>query len=150
MDIGIKKELLRRCFKRVEERLEEITVAIQQAKEAIENETKSSAGDKYETSREMLQQDLSRYHMQLLQARKDQIVLQKIEVGFKNKAEMGAIVTTDQLTYFIAVSLGQQEIGEKKVIVVSSVSPIGKLLLDAAVGDNIFLNGAEQLITEIY
>ncbi|MBD1426632.1 hypothetical protein [Sphingobacterium arenae] len=150
MDIGVKKELLRRCFKKIEERLGEISIAIQQAQEATENETKSSAGDKYETSREMLQQDLNRFHIQLSQARKDHILLQKIEVGIKKNVEIGAIVTTDYLTYFIAVSLGQQEIGGKKIVVISPASPIGKLLVGAATGEYISLNGTKQLITGVY
>ena len=70
MDIGTKKELLNYCLKQIEGRLEETAFAIEQAQEAIESETKSSAGDKYETSREMIQQDLSRYHTQLLQTKK--------------------------------------------------------------------------------
>src|SRR5690606_26282331 len=147
MDIGIKKELLSYCLRQIEGRLEEITLAIQQAQEAIESETKSSAGDKYETSREMIQQDLNRYHAQLSQTKKDWVLLQKTDVRTKQKAEIGAIVVTEQVTYFIAVSLGQQQVNGTNFIVISPSSPIGKLLFGLEVSDRIVFNGTKQLIT---
>lgn len=150
MNVDTKKKLLDLCLKQVEGRLDEITVAMQQAQEAIESETKSSAGDKYETSREMIQQDLNRYQMQLLQAKKDWILLQKIETIAKKIVEMGAIVVTDKTTYFIAVSLGKQQIGEVSLMVVSPSSPIGKLLVGSKVGDYLSFNGTKQLIKAVY
>lgn len=150
MDIGIKKELLSHCLKQIEGRLDEITLAIQQAQEAIESETKSSAGDKYETSREMIQQDLNRYHTQLLQTKKDWDMLQKIEIDIKKKAEMGAIIVTEKVTYFMAVSLGQQQVDGMNFMVISPSSPIGKLLLECAIGDHVFFNGAKQTITAVH
>lgn len=150
MDIAAKKELLNHCLQQIEGRLEEITRAIQQAQEAIESETKSSAGDKYETSREMIQQDLNRYHAQLSQTKKDWVLLQKTDVGTKQKAEIGAIVVTEKVTYFIAVSLGQQQVNGTNFIVISPSSPIGKLLLGLEVSDRIVFNGTKQLIAAIY
>lgn len=145
-----KKKLLNLCLKQIEGRLNEITFAMQQAQEAIESETKSSAGDKYETSREMIQQDLNRYHMQLSKAKKDWILLQKIETGAKEIIEIGAIVVTDKTTYFIAVSLGKQQVGEVSFIVVSPSSPIGRLMIGSKVGDYLSFNGTEQIITAVY
>ncbi|TYR35335.1 hypothetical protein FXV77_13135 [Sphingobacterium phlebotomi] len=150
MDINIKNQLLSRCLQQIEGRIAEVTFAIQQAQEAIESETKSSAGDKYETSREMIQQDLNRYHTQLAQAKKDWLLLQKIETGIKEKAEMGTIVVTEKLTYFMAISLGQQQVDGMNFMVISPSSPIGKLLLGSEVGDHIFFNGVKQLITAVY
>ena len=150
MDIGIKKELLSYCLRQIEGRLEETAFAIQQAQEAIESETKSSAGDKYETSREMIQQDLNRYHTQLLQSKKDWVVLQKMETEIKEKVEIGAIVVTDKVTYFMAVSLGQQRVEGMNFMVISPSSPIGKLLLGREVGDQIVFNGTKQSITAVF
>ncbi|MBD1432528.1 GreA/GreB family elongation factor [Sphingobacterium sp. DN00404] len=150
MDIGIKKELLNNCLRQIEGRLEETAFAIQQAQEAIESETKSSAGDKYETSREMIQQDLNRYHTQLLQSKKDWVVLQKMETEIKEKVEIGAIVVTEKVTYFMAVSLGQQLVEGMNFMVISPSSPIGKLLLGREVGDQIVFNGTKQSITAVY
>lgn len=150
MDMEIKKKVIQHCVDRIDERSAEIMNAIQQAEEAIQGETKSSAGDKYETSREMIQQDLDRYHKQLVQVKKDRIVLQKIELAARKEIGLGAIVLTDSITYFIAVSLGQQAIEGINMMVISPLSPIGSLLLGHKVGDHILFNGTTQSIKAIH
>lgn len=150
MDIDIKKKVIQHCLDRIDERSAEIMKAIQQAEEAIQGETKSSAGDKYETSREMIQQDLDRYHKQLIQVKTDRIVLQKIELTAHAAIGLGAIVLTDYITYFIAVSLGQQAIAGINLMVISPSSPIGALLLGNKVGDHILFNGTTQTIQAIH
>lgn len=150
MDVVIKKQLINHCLEQVKGRANEITLALQQAQEAIENETKSSAGDKYETSREMLQQDINRYHGQLLQIKKDWSILHKLETRVRQYAEVGSIVVTGQATYFIAVSLGMQKLNNRTFVVVSPLSPIGKLLIGAKEGDTIRFNDNEQIVTGLY
>lgn len=150
MGADTKRQLLDHCIEKVNERLAEINYAIQQAQDAIENETKSSAGDKYETSREMIQQDLNRYNTQLVQAKKDWMLLQKMDIGAKETAELGAVVETDQVTYFMAISLGQQQVDGQHFMVVSPSSPIGKLLLGSKTGEQISFNDAKQLIIAVY
>lgn|SRR5690606_27290770 len=150
MDVVVKKQLINLCLKQVEGQMNEITLALQQAQEAIENETKSSAGDKYETSREMLQQDISRYHGQLLQIKKNWNVLRKLETRVRQKAEIGSVVVTDQATYFIAVSLGIQQLDHTTFVVVSPLSPIGKLLIGTKEGDSIHFNDNKQVVVAMY
>lgn len=146
MDVVVKKQLIDLCLKQIEGRMNETTFALQQAQEAIENETKSSAGDKYETSREMLQQDISRYHGQLLQIKKDWNVLHKLETRVRETAEIGSVVVTDKATYFIAVSMGIQQLGPTTFVVVSPLSPIGKLLIGTREGDTVSFNDHKQVV----
>ena len=150
MDIATKKRLLTECVERVNNRLEEINAAIEQAQEAITNETKSSAGDKYETSREMIQQDFNRYHTQLLQSKRDWIALQQLSTEHKEMVDVGAVVVTEKMTYFIAVSLGQHTFEGKDLMVISPSSPIGKLFQDRRAGESISFNGVQHVIQAIY
>ena len=53
---ALKIELYNLCLKYVADSIGEIEAAIADRREAMHNETKSSMGDKYETTREMLQQ----------------------------------------------------------------------------------------------
>lgn len=145
----LKQRALVVCKEKVEERLQEIFKGIAQAQEAIESDTKSSAGDKYETSREMIQQDLNRYHEQLDQGKRDLNVLQQMELTTKEQVELGALVQTDTVLYFIAVSLGRVEVDGKLVMVISASSPIGKLLIGNQVDDAIQFNGNKQRILAI-
>jgi|SRR5690606_12385338 len=149
--MGNIKELLKEsCLKRTQVRFEEIQLGMTQAQESLESETKSSAGDKYETSREMIQQDLSRYQDQLNQVKKDLIVLQQIELKPKEKAILGAVVVTEGATYFLAISLGKLEIAGNTYMVISPHSPIGRLLWEKEVGEIFQFNDREQQIQQIF
>ncbi|GHE23211.1 hypothetical protein [Sphingobacterium griseoflavum] len=150
LEASTKVALLALCQEKNDMRLQEITQAIAQAQEAIESDTKSSAGDKYETSREMMQQDLNRYHQQLLQAKKDALILQRIELQPKPRVALGSLVITNSATYFIASSLGKQKVGDTEYMVISAFSPIGTLLIDHAPGDTVNFNGREQQIVAIF
>lgn len=145
----LKAQALSLCLQRNEDRLNEIVYAIQQAQDAIESDTKSSAGDKYETSREMIQQDLNRYQEQLTQAKKDAIVLQQLDTDAKPLAGVGSLVVTDRAYYFIAISLGKQQLDGHEIMIISAASPIGKLLVGTGIGHTISFNGAEQTVLEL-
>ncbi|WP_437918202.1 hypothetical protein [Sphingobacterium sp. LRF_L2] len=146
----IKKQLLDFCRTKNEMRIQDIVYAIQQAQDAIESDTKSSAGDKYETSREMIQQDLNRYQEQLTQAKKDTVVLQQIELESRDIAGLGSLVVTDKAYYFIAISLGKQIVENQEFMIISSSSPIGKLLVGMSVGESISFNGNTQRILNLH
>jgi ribosome-binding ATPase YchF (GTP1/OBG family) len=66
----LKKELLQQCIDFVQNRIDNAEQAIKSAQQASNDDTKSSAGDKYETSREMMQQDTNRNLAQLTEASK--------------------------------------------------------------------------------
>ena len=55
----LKEELYRLCIDFVSNREAEIKKVIAEAQDAANNETKSSAGDKYETGREVMQQEIN-------------------------------------------------------------------------------------------
>ncbi|WP_039052965.1 hypothetical protein [Sphingobacterium sp. T2] len=73
-----KDEILKACFDLVHKKIEEVNMAIQTANHSLVEEDKSSAGDKYETGREMIQQDLNRYEQQLKVLTQDLDLLQRI------------------------------------------------------------------------
>lgn len=148
--MDIKNTLYKVCLERNEARLSEINYAIEQSQDAIVNDTKSSAGDKYETTREMIQQDLNRYQDQLKQAKTDQRLLEQIDLGVKAKVALGAIVQTDKAQYFLAISLGRISVEGGAFMVVSPSSPIGALLLTNGPGDTIMFNGMRQTILKVY
>jgi hypothetical protein len=56
----IKEELYKHCINYVHNCIDTAQKAIDDAVESANDDTKSSAGDKYETGREMMQQDIDR------------------------------------------------------------------------------------------
>lgn len=148
--LDLKKKLLNKCSDYISERVESAMHAIVSAKEASHDDTKSSAGDKYETTREMMQQEMSRNEAQLFEAKKTQHALSQIKVIKTNgKVQIGSLVFTNNGNFFISVSIGQIRIEDKVFFAISSASPIGKLLVGLNKSSTFNFNGKLFEILEV-
>lgn len=150
-DKNFRKALYTACLQAVESRIQHAEEALAQARDASRDETKSSAGDKYETTREMMQQDIDRNSRQVYEAKKLAFQLEQIrdaEIG--GKVVPGALVKTSRAWMYIAVSIGKLQIGQLSVFVISPASPVGQALSGKKVGDEFALNGVYQTIEAIY
>lgn len=103
-----------------------------------QNESKSSAGDKYETSREMMQQSENRIEEQLNYT-KQQIRQVSSLNSTKNidLVENGALVETNQGYLFFGISLGKYIVKEEPIFVLSLNAPLGKALKEKKAGAEI-------------
>ena len=118
---------------------------------ASNNDTKSSMGDKYETGREMLQQEINNLQVQLNEVLKQQDFLKtsfdKLRMTKKfDKAEKGAIVKTEKGLFFISVSLGEINFDNQKIICISPESPLAKAMNGKQKGEVFSLNNMSQKI----
>ena len=118
---------------------------------ASNNDTKSSMGDKYETGREMLQQEINNLQVQLNEVLKQQDFLKtsfdKLRMTKKfDKAEKGAIVKTEKGLFFISVSLGEINFDNQKIICISPESPLAKAMNGKQKGEVFSLNNINQKI----
>lgn len=143
-----KNQILDTCFSILDQKMQDVKVAIHDSNSSLQEDTKSSAGDKYETSREMIQQDLNRYEQQLHVLKQDIELLERIRIQKTEnvKVGLGSLVKTDKAVYFLATSVGLITIDNQKIFCVSLASPIGKVLLGLAIGDTFEFNGAKQEI----
>lgn len=126
------------CILKVKTRIEEIVLGMQLANESLINDTKSSMGDKYETSREMAQQDLTRLQNQLNQAESDLKSLLNLSTDIAEKIRIGSLVFTNEQIYYLAVSIGPIEVNKNRIMVISSKSPLGLELLGKRIGDKFY------------
>lgn len=135
-----------------------LSESISEAKQAIANaqasaneSTKSSAGDKYETSRAMGQLDIEMYTRQLHDAESKLAIMQNIEANLRNQGEanLGALVNTTLGTFFIAVGIGKVDIDQKPVMVISPQSPIGEVIFQKKSGDTVSFRGKEIKILQV-
>ena len=128
--IEIKEALLKECKSFVEKRLKNIEETISSNQKALQTETKSSAGDKHETGRAMLQLEMEKAGKQLLGVSKMNQILSQIDTAKKsNIANLGSVICTSNGNYFLSISAGKIEIEEGIYYAVSIASPIGQLLL---------------------
>lgn len=152
-----KLEILESCKLQILEKKEQIEISMNEANDSLFNETKSSAGDKYETSREMIQQDLSRLQKQMLQIDQELLTINNLVEDAKNhniEGEMvvkrGSIVQTKDHYYFLSVGLGQVKWKEYTLFAISLTSPLANHLYGKKVGDQIEFNKKTQTLQNIY
>ena len=131
MPMPSKTEIINAFKDKLNASLRGIQDAIDQTEQALQEETKSSAGDKYETSREMLQADLDRLESQrsILQSSlslfavsqdNDQIVVGSIaEISINDQPH----------TLYIGPAIGNVTIDNLEIRAISTASPLGAALL---------------------
>jgi transcription elongation GreA/GreB family factor len=101
-------------------------------------ETKSSAGDKYETGRAMMQQEKDKYALQLEQALELQQQLEHLDPAITHQEiQVGSLIRTNEGYYYLAVSLGKVKVEQNTVYVLSAAAPLGLALLHKRMGDKL-------------
>jgi hypothetical protein len=147
---NLKNQLYEACLQFVDNRIETAQKAMNAAQEAANEESKSSAGDKYETTRAMMQIERDRHAAQLAEALK--LRQELAEISLLQQTEMvqaGSLVYTNQGVFFIAVSAGKIMLEGVTYFAVSPVSPIGSLLLRRTTGESVELNNRTILIRDV-
>lgn len=145
-----KTELIKLINQKLSEKIQNFEKLIAETR-ASNNDTKSSMGDKYETGREMLQQEINNLQVQLNEVLKQQDFLKtsfdKLRMTKKfDKAEKGAIVKTEKGLFFISVSLGEINFDNQKIICISPESPLAKAMNGKQKGEVFSLNNINQKI----
>jgi len=144
--LKIKQQLLEACFDFVKEKHSTISESIASNKKDLFSETKSSAGDKHETGRAMIQLEMEKSGQQLAEVNFMQTVLNKMIVDKSSEIVcLGSLIKTSKGTYFLAISVGKVVVEQQNYFVISGQSPIGKQLLGKKVGDLVPFNQAEIL-----
>ncbi|WP_418636791.1 3-oxoacyl-ACP synthase [Winogradskyella sp.] len=138
----IKETLYNRCLNFIDERLITVNKTISDIQNSLQSETKSSAGDKHETGRAMLQLEREKAGHQLAEIEKQKHILQKINIDTKHqKVTLGSVVITTQANYFIAVSAGEIIVDNTVYFAISAATPIAQPLLSKSVDDEIVFRG---------
>lgn len=146
----IKEELLGLCRTHFYKLISDIEAAIADRREAIAGETKSSMGDKYETTREMLQQDIDMNTARLAKTKAELSILNSIHPDVKgNIITTGSLVYTNQGNYYITVSAGHFTIDGMKYYIVSSSSPVAMHLKGKQQGETFSMNGRQYTIEKV-
>ena len=117
---------------------------------ASNNETKSSMGDKYETTREMVQQEINNLQLQLNGNLKAETVLKTLSVSAHEKVQTGSLVETNNGYFYIAISLGDLLFNDKKIFLISPESPLAKAMMGNCENEEFTLNNIQQKIIKIW
>ncbi len=148
--MSIKQKLYNHCQEFVNNKLKLIEKTIQSNKEGLSSETKSSAGDKHETGRAMLQLEMEKAGQQLKVVHQMQQQLERINLNSTSKKiHLGSIVKTNSAVYFLAIGMGQITMDKIVYSVISTNSPIGQLLLGKEEEENVFFRNQKIKVLEV-
>ena len=145
----MKPELLEIINQKISEKIQKLEQLIAETR-ASNNDTKSSMGDKYETSREMLQQEINNLQIQLNEHLKSQQILKNINPNPHKIVTLGSLVETEKGMFFIAISLGELSFSQEKIFVISAESPLAKAMNGKKTGESFVVNNLSQIIKNIW
>jgi hypothetical protein len=142
--------LLAHCQQYIAQRLGTITDAQAAIRQALNEETKSTAGDKHETGRAMMQLEQEKLSAQLAEVQQLRQVLDRTQLfDLPPGIGEGSLVLTSQGNYFIAISAGKVELEGRLYYLVSLASPIGAALAGKQAGDSVPFRGQNITIQEV-
>lgn len=149
--MDVKEKALKHCLDYIAQKralLQQRTKALQ---ESLNSETKSSAGDKHETGRAMVQLEQEKLGKQSMELEKMARVLDQVDIGANTgKVSLGSLVATSTAVYFVAISSGAMNMANgKSIFCISPSSPIAQAMFGKETGDSFVFNGIEHHITAL-
>ena len=146
----MKEKLIEYVKNHLNQRIQNSLSAMQAAQESANGDSKSSAGDKYETTRAMGHLDREMHARMYQQALQERQSLERLDdtITYK-KGALGAFMKTTMGDFFLSVSIGALEIEGNKLMIISPQSPIGTLLMHKGVGETFSFRGKEAFIEAV-
>ena len=138
-------------FKCVEAELkrktDEIQLQFDDLQNSLLNETKSSAGDKHETGRGMVQLEQEKLAKSLTQVTLLRNALSKVKPYESHDViQYGSLVQTSNGYFFFSVGLGKIQVEDQDVFCMTATSPLGQKLLGKRKGEHIQMNTSIEIL----
>jgi len=149
-DSMLKHKLLDACKRYVKERIATATQAMNDAQHSANEEDKSSAGDKYETGRAMMQIERDKAAYQVEEALKLKRVVDQINPDVHHdKVSLGSVVITSTFRIYIAIGAGKTNVEGEDFLIIAPQSPLGKVLSGLKTNEQFTFNNQENTILKI-
>lgn len=147
----LKHKLLTACQEYIERRITTARTAMNDAQLSANEEGKSSAGDKYETGRAMMQIERDKAANQLEEALKLKRILDQLHPEVqREKILLGSVVITRLFNVFIAIGAGKISVEGREFLVVGPNSPLGKELLGRKIEEQFLFNNLPNTVVKIF
>jgi len=151
--ILIKEKLYLFCMQQIQNKLDVVNTVINSAQNSANSETKSTAGDKHDTARAMAHLETEKNAKQLAEINKIKKILPYLKDSkdkILTKVQLGSVVETDLMNYYISSNLGKININNKVYLTISPLSPIAKILINKKIGDSFNFNQNQVTISDVY
>ncbi len=125
---------------------------LDQLRTDIASDSKSTAGDKHETSRAMAQLEMEKLGKQLSDYQQQLQWVRQLQLQEYNSSEtvtVGSLIQLSNGWYFLGPGIGKINYPENSVFCISTQSPIGQQLLNKKIGQEIILPNLNLKIVSI-
>ena len=145
-----KNNVYEACIQQLVDKIAYLQAALNDLTEGAENDAKSSAGDKHETSRAMMQIEHEKISKQLSDTLLQKSNIEQIDLTFKSPTiGTGSLLKTNKGYLFMSAALGKINVNGKDVITLSMQSPLGQKLAGLKTGSLTEINGTQYIIEEV-
>ena len=149
-NLALKLKVHQHCISIIEDKINTIQKEYRLYQDSAANETKSSAGDKHDTGKAMMQMEQEKLGIQFKELVNSKKILGSINPSIKSeKIQFGSFVKTDTSWFYISISLGKILIDAKEIFILSSQTPLSKLMLNKSNGDSFSFNGNNYTVAEV-
>ena len=146
-----KKGLHQQAVEIIRQRISGAKLSMENAQASANSEEKSSAGDKYETSRAMNQIEKDMHAKQLAANNRELAALLGIDCDtLYQSVETGSLVVCNEISFFIATGLGKISFEGRVIYFLSPAAPVAKLLFNKIACDKIIFNNEQITIKDVY
>ncbi|NHM02192.1 GreA/GreB family elongation factor [Flavobacterium difficile] len=115
-----------------------------------QNDAKSSAGDKHETTLSKLHIEQEKIANKLKEALEQQAILTKLDIDkVSDQVILGSLVKTNHLTVFVGTALPKITVDNQVVFAISPQSPLGMQLMHKTINSEFPVNNVTYKILEI-
>jgi len=126
--------------KQLSTKLHYLKESLQSTIESRNTDTKSSAGDKFETSREMAQIEIHKIEIEIFKTQ--QFISDLL-------SKVTQFISTDKGLFLFAIPFGKLMLNNSEVFCISNAAPITKDLLDTKISGNFIFRGVAYKVISI-
>ena len=146
-----KKDIQLGCLKKINLQLVALEKILNEILLATATDSKSSAGDKHETSTSMaqLEQEKLTKQINILLAQQNKLHTIKTDT-IHQKIGIGSVVITNKGGFYLSVGIGKFETNDSEFFAINPEAPIAQLLIGKKTTDKIIFNGDTLEILNVF
>lgn len=145
-----KQQVYTACIQHIDSKIDSLKAMLADLTHAITNETKSTVGDKHETTRVQMQLEQEKLQKQLHELIVQKSALERLyETIPTTKITPGCLIETDRVFVYLSIGIGKITVVGQQVMVISPQSPLGAKFLGLTVGQTAEMNGMIYAVKSI-
>ncbi len=146
-----KQKIHAHCLGVLNSKILELENILKELDASAASDTKSSAGDKHETARAMVQIEQENTGKQLQELMEQKNILEQIDPALvSSQITKGSLVKTDKNLLYLSMGMGKINVDGKTIMVLSPQSPLGMKLMGLKAGNTAVINGVKYVVEAVF